>query len=96
MTIRWLASAADDLAELEASIARRSPQNAFELVQRILDRIDRLESQPRSGAVVAEYNDNSIREVFEKPYRVIYRVYEDRVEIVSIVHGGQPLPTQLR
>jgi plasmid stabilization system protein ParE len=36
-----------------------------------------------------------IRELVAPPYRLIYRVRSEAVEIVAIVHGRQELPSHL-
>ena len=39
-----------------------------------------------------EYEDEAIRELLEPPYRIIYRVREERIEILAVVHGARQLP----
>jgi plasmid stabilization system protein ParE len=50
---------------------------------------------PYLGAAVPEYDDDSIRELLEQAYRIIYRVRADRIDILSIVHGSRPLPSEI-
>jgi toxin ParE1/3/4 len=33
--------------------------------------------------------------VIEKPYRIIYRVRPDQIDILAVMHGAQILPTEL-
>jgi plasmid stabilization system protein ParE len=33
-----------------------------------------------------------VREVFHEPYRIIYEVLEDRIEILTLSHFRQQLP----
>ena len=40
------------------------------------------------GQVVPEISDESIRELLVRPYRLIYRIAEDRVFILTLVHGA--------
>lgn len=44
---------------------------------------------PESGRVVAEGDDPKVRELIEMPYRLIYRIREDSIEVLAIVHGRQ-------
>jgi hypothetical protein len=37
-----------------------------------------------------------VREVFHEPYRVIYEVSEERLEILTLSHFRQELPHQRR
>jgi plasmid stabilization system protein ParE len=41
---------------------------------------------------VPEYDDERIREVIEAPYRIIYRVGENRIDVLAVVHSAQPIP----
>jgi len=35
--------------------------------------------------------DERYRELIVRPYRIIYRVFDDRVEIIAVVHGARLL-----
>ena len=62
------------------------------LVARINFRVDGLASHPRKGRVVPEYNIERFRELIEPPYRIMYQVFADRVEIATIRHSAELLP----
>lgn len=51
-----------------------------------------LSDLPEQGRVVPEWNEPAVREVMYDPYRVIYEVSEDRVEILTLSHQRQQLP----
>lgn len=53
--------------------------------------VDRLEMFPLSGRVVPEINKQEIREVIFGNYRIVYRLREDEVEILTVHHGAQLL-----
>lgn len=40
-----------------------------------------------------EYPEADLRELLERPFRIIYRVTTDQIEIVSVMHYRQLLPT---
>ena len=42
--------------------------------------------------MVPEYEQEDIRELIESPYRIIYRVGEEQVDVVSVLHSRQQLP----
>jgi plasmid stabilization system protein ParE len=50
-----------------------------------------LESFPESGRVLPEASLPELREKVVPPYRVLYRLYDDRVEVVTVFHGGPDL-----
>lgn len=92
MTVHWTETAIAHLQSIRDYIARNSPGYAQALADRITRRTEGLVGSSLLGAEVAEYADESIREVLEHPYRVIYRVAPDRLEILAVVHGARRLP----
>jgi toxin ParE1/3/4 len=36
-----------------------------------------------------------VREIIEKPYRIIYRVRKEQIDILAVIHGAQLLPSEL-
>lgn len=92
MTVYWTQTAIDHLQAIRDYIARNSPGYAQALVDRITRRTDGLAATPMLGAAVPEYSEESIREVLEHPYRIIYRVSTDRVDVLAVIHGARRLP----
>jgi toxin ParE1/3/4 len=92
MTVHWTETALAHLRAIRDYVARNSPGYAQALADRITRRTEKLAAMPFLGAEVPEYEDESIREVLEHPYRIIYRVSTDRVEILAVLHGARRLP----
>lgn len=90
--LTWSLRAAADLEAIRDFIAQDSPRHAIVFVQRLVAFIGTIPKQPLLGSVVQEYKVPNLRERVFKGYRVIYRVADDRVQIVSLVHGTKPLP----
>jgi toxin ParE1/3/4 len=70
------------------------PQVANEWLGGLLDRVQALPTFPNQGRVVPEWKEPEVREIFHLPYRVIYEVHEDRVEILTLSHMRQELPRE--
>lgn len=51
--------------------------------------------RPRSGRIVPKYDDENLRELITPPYRLIYRIKPDRIDIIAVFHGAQQLPDTL-
>lgn len=51
--------------------------------------VEQLSSLPRIGRIVPELRRESVREVFYKQYRVIYKIQPERVEILTVRHMRQ-------
>ena len=46
---------------------------------------------PFSGRIVPEYNNPNLREKIYQNYRIVYRIKNDAIEIIVIVHGMRQL-----
>ena len=44
--------------------------------------------------MVPEYGAPDIREVIERPYRIIYRIREGQIDVLAVVHSAQVLRPQ--
>ena len=80
-----------NLQEIEAVIARRSPLNAKRFLRKLRDQIDSLPQMPHrfAEAPEARYFGEPLRHVTVWPYRIVYRVKPDAVEIVTVRHGAR-------
>jgi len=65
------------------------------MVQRIIDRTEVLTGSPQIGAVVPEYDAEILREVFESPYRIIYRAIADQIHVIAVIHAARTMPPDL-
>lgn len=95
MTVFWTRNAKRELRAVYDYIAQNSVRYAQGVVDRITRRTKQLSTMPYLGARVPEYDEETIRELVEQSYRIIYRVRADRVDIVSVVHGARPLPSEI-
>jgi plasmid stabilization system protein ParE len=83
----WTDTALEHLAGIKRYISQTSPLYAELVVRRIFGRGKQLEAFPESGRMVPKLGRPEVREVIEAPYRVIYRLTEDHVEVVAVVHA---------
>jgi plasmid stabilization system protein ParE len=72
-------------------IARDRPLATADWYDGLVRRIELLRDMPQQGRVVPEWYEESVREILWEPYRVIYEVFEDRVEILTLSHSRQQL-----
>jgi len=89
--IRWTLQAADDLEAIAEYIAADSEQYAHLLVTDVLAAIDRAALFPSAGRIVPETNTPNIREILLGNYRIIYRIKEKVIEILTIYHSARLL-----
>jgi addiction module RelE/StbE family toxin len=89
----WTEPALEDVHEIRAHIARDSLRYSQVIAERIVGAVERLHDHPFSGRVVPEIGQQTLREVIEPPYRIVYRVRFDLVEIVAVVHSARQFPS---
>ena len=80
------------LEDIEAYIAKDAPSAAEEVITRLLTRSRQLETAPQSSRVVPDYPRADLLELLERPYRLIYRITAERIEILTVMHYRQILP----
>jgi toxin ParE1/3/4 len=91
LALRWTEHAVTQLAALAEFISLDSPFYAEQVVDRIVARFEQARRYPGSGRMVPEFGREDVRELIESPYRLVYRVRQDAVEVLSILHGRQPV-----
>jgi len=87
--VAWSPAALEDVDSIAAYIARDSAHYAAAVVRQILSTSRQLADFPRSGRVVPEFEDESLRELLVSSYRLIYEVREETVTIAAVVHAKQ-------
>ena len=92
MKVYWTPEAIDCLKNIEAYIREENPKAAKSMAVKIIRSTERLGLVPESGRQVPEYPGLTLREVLERPYRVIYQQANDQVQILSVQHYRQRLP----
>ncbi len=68
------------------------------MIDRIQKQVERLRRFPSSGTIVQEWNRLDVREILVGNYRVIYRVEESYVLILTVIHAARQIsddPTDL-
>jgi len=94
--IRWTHQATDDLKSITEFISQDSPHYARLFALDIIEAIERLVDFPELGRMVPEKDDPIIREIIMGNYRIVYRLKDNLVELLTIHHGARLLdPSKL-
>jgi len=72
--VKWTNPARNDLKEIHDFIKKDSPYYAKKVIAEIINKTKILNEFPKMGNLVPETNIESIREVFQYSYRIIYRI----------------------
>lgn len=98
--IIWSEQARDDLQSIVLFIAQDNPNISESFGYLLMSKVDVLAQFPQLGRVVPEENDETVREIIFRSYRIIYKVLAEKqiVAIARIWHGarGEPeIPSRL-
>ena len=91
MKVHWTNTAIKHLLTIYEYIAQDSPVYAQRMVDRLTRRSEQVAAFPLSGRMVPEYEAEDVREVIEKPYRLIYQIKPDQVDVLAVLHSAQLL-----
>ena len=92
MKLLWTDRARRDLTDIGRFIARDNPRAAHAWVERLRERARRAAETPLAGRVVPERADLEVREVFARNYRIVYRVFEDAIHVLTVFEGHRLFP----
>ena len=77
------------LEEAVEYIANDSPAAARQLATMVVVAAESLADLSERGRIVPELGDRRYRELLVSSYRLVYRVSEEAVNIVAVVHGAR-------
>lgn len=86
MKVVWSPLAEQRAVEAVDFISADRPQTAAAWLEELIERAANLDRFARRGRVVPEIELPEYREIFHAPYRVIYRIRESSVEILTLRH----------
>ncbi len=95
MRVHWTENAIGHLVNIYEYIAINSPTFAKRMVDRITRRSKQIADHPFSGRKVPEYESDDVRELIETPYRIIYRIKSDQIDVLAVIHGERLFPDDL-
>lgn len=88
--IIWSPSSINDLKIIYEYISNDSIKYANQFINKLIDNTEHLRIFPKSGKIVEELNEDDIREIICKPYRIIYKIVNQTdIRILSIIHGAR-------
>jgi toxin ParE1/3/4 len=90
--VHWTDTAVDHLLAIHAYLARSSTQYAQRVIDRLTRRSQQIADFPLSGRIVPDFEMGQIREVIEGPFRIIYYIKPDQIDVLAVIHGAQQTP----
>lgn len=92
MRVHWTDTAIGHLRGIHAYIKLSSLEYALRVVDRLTRRSQQIGNFPQSGRIVPEVDLPQIREVLEGPFRIIYHIKPDQIDVIAVIHGSQQTP----
>ena len=90
--VEWAAVAEVDLKQIIDYVTINSPGNALQILDRIRQNVSALYTLPERGRIVPELQGQGIniyRELIAAPWRIVYRISETTVYVLSIIDSRQ-------
>jgi toxin ParE1/3/4 len=90
--VTWTSVAENDLKAIIEYIAVNNPQNALKILNQIKEIASNLYTLPERGRIVPELQEQGIsqyRELIIQPWRLIYRVAEREIYVLSVLDSRQ-------
>ena len=90
----WSPAARDDLHDIVVFIARNNAARAMTFGYELISKTDQLTRNAKLGRLVPEFQNQTIREIIFRPYRIVYRVDDERriCEIARVWHSSRGIP----
>lgn len=89
MKIIWSPFAIERVTEFAEYIAQESPQNSLKFVEGIFQEVERLKKFPKLGRELREFKNREIREITWETFRILYRIEQDRIILLTVRHSRQ-------
>ncbi len=86
MRVAWAPLALDRAEEAARFIAADRPAAAAKWIDGLFDAVAKLSAFPDNGRMVPEVGRSEIREVLYGKYRVVYRLEEKRLFVLTVRH----------
>ena len=90
MKVRLTPEAKADLEDIGDRIAERNPARAVTYVQELRERATRIGEFPHAGPSRPQWGEG-IRIAVHGKYLIVYRVCDETVQVLRVVHGARDL-----
>jgi toxin ParE1/3/4 len=89
MIVRLSREAERDLEAIADHIARDNPSRALSFIRDLREQCLGLAEFPERFALVPRYERHGVRHRVHGNYLIFYRVHDDRVTVLHILHGAR-------
>jgi toxin ParE1/3/4 len=90
----WSFRARRDLVDIHRYIASDHPDAARKWIERLRKRARAAASSPLAGRHVPEIEREDVREVILGAYRIVYRVLDGSIHVLTVFEGHRQFPKE--
>jgi addiction module RelE/StbE family toxin len=94
--LRWTEQALDDINSIAKFIAKDSMFYAKLVIRNIFKSTEKITQFPEIGRIVPELQNENIREVISGSYRIIYRIQNKLLQIITVYHSSRLFSINLK
>jgi len=91
MKLIWSDQAGEELIEIEIFVAKDNAMIAAKFIDYLIEQTQVLLQHPQIGRIVPEIGNEHIRELIIKNYRIVYRISDQLIEIITVFEGHKLL-----
>jgi plasmid stabilization system protein ParE len=91
MNIEISNKAHKQLANIQNYISKDNEHYAPIFIEKIYDEMVEIPDFPYKARVAPEFNNEFIRDLIFKNYRIIYEILPDKIRILTVIHGSRDL-----
>jgi toxin ParE1/3/4 len=95
LILTFAARARTDLRAIVVTIARDNPARGESFIAELELRCAALTSAPLAYGILPRYKDKGIRRIVHGNYLIFYRVRDDQITILRVLHGAMDIDAQL-
>jgi len=92
LAILWTDRALRDLEAIRDFIARGNIQAADRWVARLIAAAEQAATAPLAARQVPEVGRSDVRELLLRSYRIVYRVRDDHIDVLTVFEGHRLFP----
>lgn len=89
--IEWSHESIGDVISIAEYIEIDSRYYASEFAREIFEKAESLNEFPKRGRVVPELSVENIRELLFGNYRLIYKIHNNLISVIAILHGSRDI-----
>ena len=89
--VKWTDHAKTQLRHIHDYIAQDSARYAKRVAEELVNKSLTLDVLPNKGKIVAELNDEAVRETSLYSYRILYEIKASHIDVLAVIHKRSDL-----